>query len=235
MCLIMSWIAHYFCTWSGVASCYVITQNDCSEHLWWKAELQNDCSEHLWWKALLLWYVTFPRKQFVSGACQILIILFRLEHYSFIVRFEAFTAVTTKNVVFWDVALCRSCINWCSGGTYRLHLQGRRICEREAIVSRWLQLLNVLFVCWFLNSGFVKFPLDATKKWIQLWKARMFSINIYAPQKANCQTLNWYYSRATVHYKACQTNQQLQLCFGIMRLAVLILFEVGRSSAMAVE
>jgi hypothetical protein len=27
------------------------------------------------------------------------------------VRFEAFTAVTMKNVVFWDVALCRSCVN----------------------------------------------------------------------------------------------------------------------------
>jgi hypothetical protein len=27
------------------------------------------------------------------------------------VRFEVFTAVTTKNVVFWDVALFRSCVN----------------------------------------------------------------------------------------------------------------------------
>jgi hypothetical protein len=27
------------------------------------------------------------------------------------VRFEAFTAVTMKNVVFWDVAICRSCVN----------------------------------------------------------------------------------------------------------------------------
>jgi hypothetical protein len=26
------------------------------------------------------------------------------------VRFEAFTAVTMKNVVFWDVALCRPCV-----------------------------------------------------------------------------------------------------------------------------
>jgi hypothetical protein len=26
-------------------------------------------------------------------------------------RFEAFTAMTMKNVVFWDVALCRSCVN----------------------------------------------------------------------------------------------------------------------------
>jgi hypothetical protein len=35
------------------------------------------------------------------------------------VRFEAFTAVTMKKVVFWDVALCRSCINRCFGGKYR--------------------------------------------------------------------------------------------------------------------
>jgi hypothetical protein len=42
------------------------------------------------------------------------------------VRFEVFTAVTTKNAVFWDVALCRSCVNRRFGGTYRLHLQGRR-------------------------------------------------------------------------------------------------------------
>jgi hypothetical protein len=29
------------------------------------------------------------------------------------VRFEVFTAVTKKNDVFWDVALCRSCLNRC--------------------------------------------------------------------------------------------------------------------------
>jgi hypothetical protein len=34
-----------------------------------------------------------------------------------------------KNVVFWDVALCRSCVNRRFGGTYRLHLQGRKIRE----------------------------------------------------------------------------------------------------------
>jgi hypothetical protein len=36
-----------------------------------------------------------------------------------------------KNVVLWDVALCRSCMNRRFGGTYRLHLQGRKIRERE--------------------------------------------------------------------------------------------------------
>jgi hypothetical protein len=34
----------------------------------------------------------------------------------FFVRFVTFTAVTMKNVVFWDVALCRSCINGRFGG-----------------------------------------------------------------------------------------------------------------------
>jgi hypothetical protein len=44
-----------------------------------------------------------------------------------------------KNVVFWDVALCRSCVNRRFRGTYRLHLQGRKIRERRISVARWLQ------------------------------------------------------------------------------------------------
>jgi hypothetical protein len=55
------------------------------------------------------------------------------------VRFEVFTAVTMKNAVFWDVAPCRSCVNRRFGGTYCLHLQGRKIHERGTIMSRWLQ------------------------------------------------------------------------------------------------
>jgi hypothetical protein len=43
------------------------------------------------------------------------------------VRFEVSTAVTIKNVVFWDVPSCRSCVNQRFGGTYQLHLQGRKI------------------------------------------------------------------------------------------------------------
>jgi hypothetical protein len=43
-------------------------------------------------------------------------------------------AVTMKNDVFWDVAPCRSCVNRRFGGTYRLHLQGRKIS-----LSMWLQ------------------------------------------------------------------------------------------------
>jgi hypothetical protein len=56
------------------------------------------------------------------------------------VRFEVFTALTMKNAVFWDVALCRSSgLNRRFGGTYRLHLHGRKIRERGTRVSRWLQ------------------------------------------------------------------------------------------------
>jgi hypothetical protein len=35
-----------------------------------------------------------------------------------------------KNVVFWDVGLCRYCVNRRFGGMYRLHLQGRIIRDR---------------------------------------------------------------------------------------------------------
>jgi hypothetical protein len=44
-----------------------------------------------------------------------------------------------KNAVFWDVATCRSCVNWRFGGTYCLRLQGRKICERGTKFSRWIQ------------------------------------------------------------------------------------------------
>jgi hypothetical protein len=44
-----------------------------------------------------------------------------------------------KNTVFWDVAPCRSCVNWRFGGMYHLHLQGRKIRERGTSLSRWLQ------------------------------------------------------------------------------------------------
>jgi hypothetical protein len=57
----------------------------------------------------------------------------------YVVGFEVFTAVTMKNVVFWDVALCTSCVNRRFGGTYRLRLQDRKIRERGTSVSRWLQ------------------------------------------------------------------------------------------------
>jgi hypothetical protein len=44
-----------------------------------------------------------------------------------------------KNDVFWEVVPCRSYVNRCFGGTYRVHFQGRKIRERGTSMSRWLQ------------------------------------------------------------------------------------------------
>jgi hypothetical protein len=48
------------------------------------------------------------------------------------VGFEVFTAVVMKSIIFWDVTPCSllKC-NWRCGGTYRLHLQGRRKFQQE--------------------------------------------------------------------------------------------------------
>jgi hypothetical protein len=41
-------------------------------------------------------------------------------------------AVRSIKNVFWVVAQCRYCVNRRFEGSYRLHLQGRRICEQVA-------------------------------------------------------------------------------------------------------
>jgi hypothetical protein len=43
---------------------------------------------------------------------------------AYCVRFEVFTAVTMKNVVFLDVELCRSWVNRRFRGAYRLQSSG---------------------------------------------------------------------------------------------------------------
>jgi hypothetical protein len=55
----------------------------------------------------------------------------RLNNKLTFVRFEVFTAATMKNAIFWDVAPCRSSVNRRFRGTYRLHLQGRKVREEE--------------------------------------------------------------------------------------------------------
>jgi hypothetical protein len=47
--------------------------------------------------------------------------------------------VTIKNTVFWGVAPCRYCVKRRFGGTYPLHLQGKKIRERGTNVNTWLQ------------------------------------------------------------------------------------------------
>jgi hypothetical protein len=45
-----------------------------------------------------------------------------------VVRFEVFTAVVTKSIIFWDITPCSPLsVNRRFGGTNRLHLQGVKI------------------------------------------------------------------------------------------------------------
>jgi hypothetical protein len=55
--------------------------------------------------------------------------------------FEVFTVVTMKNVVFWDVVLCRYFVNRRFGGTYCFHLQSirnpRAMNQRQQVAVDW--------------------------------------------------------------------------------------------------
>jgi hypothetical protein len=61
-----------------------------------------------------------------------------------------------KKAVFWDVGPCRYCVNRRFGGTYRLHLQGRRqeeIRERASVsrcnrLSHSISILALFLITW---------------------------------------------------------------------------------------
>jgi hypothetical protein len=96
--------------------------------------------------------------------CYILEIAFFYEFYEKFVILTWFWDVWLKNAVFWDVASRRSCVNRCFGGTYYLHLQGRKIRERGSkhlltLVPRsWIFLrrrwgtIGGRSLCWNMNK-----------------------------------------------------------------------------------
>jgi hypothetical protein len=50
---------------------------------------------------------------------------------------EVLTAVVMRSSIFWDITLCSKLkINWCFGGTCRLHLQGSRISKQETSMKQ---------------------------------------------------------------------------------------------------
>jgi hypothetical protein len=59
--------------------------------------------------------------------------------FQFILGFEVLTAVVMKSIIFWDITPCSAFkVNRRFGGTYRLHLQGRKISgARNRRESRW--------------------------------------------------------------------------------------------------
>jgi hypothetical protein len=63
-----------------------------------------------------------------------------------------------KDAIFWDVAPFRSCVSQRFGGTYRLHLQGRKICKRGTSVNRWLSAASKTSV--HTRSTWLQIPED---------------------------------------------------------------------------
>jgi hypothetical protein len=61
---------------------------------------------------------------------------------NYVVGFEVFTAVVLKSIFFWDMTLCCALSGTRRfGGTYRLHLQGRRIVQQssEQASGKWCE------------------------------------------------------------------------------------------------
>jgi hypothetical protein len=50
-------------------------------------------------------------------------------------KIEGFHSGTIKDAFFWDMAQCKSCVNRRLGGTYRLHLQRRKVSWEPACIS----------------------------------------------------------------------------------------------------
>jgi hypothetical protein len=70
---------------------------------------------------------------------------------SIFVRFQIFTSVTMKNAFFLDVVPCRSYVSRRFGGTYRLHLQSRKIHEREKKKGKWAP--SLFLYSWAFSTG----------------------------------------------------------------------------------
>jgi hypothetical protein len=72
-----------------------------------------------------------------------------------------------KNVVSWDVAPCRSCVNRCFVGTYRFHLQGRKSASEELAWAGGCRLMHQSKTpSWFLARGFF-YPEDGSNTFLR--------------------------------------------------------------------
>jgi hypothetical protein len=75
------------------------------------------------------------------------------------VEFEILTEVVMKSSVVWNITLCRPMrVNRSLRGTYRLHLQGRRISQarnqREACRKELASRVALLATCFMLGLFF---------------------------------------------------------------------------------
>jgi hypothetical protein len=126
------------------------------------------------------------------------------------VRFEVFTAVVLKSIIFWDMTPCSTLsFNRRFGGTYRLHLQGRRIVQAAChLLARWFA---ELFLdpedggdTFLRNVGYnsTDYTASYVRRWYSscVWKFKSnCSISRYISEtskrisiKLNIENLHWY-------------------------------------------
>jgi hypothetical protein len=67
---------------------------------------------------------------------------FGVENLNHGVGFEVVTAVVI-NVAIWDTSQCSPYVNQCFGGTYHLHIQGRKSTEQETSVQQKVAFIQV--------------------------------------------------------------------------------------------
>jgi hypothetical protein len=94
---------------------------DHSNYIWRKI-IRNEAPCYAFFSILLLFHSTSVQILYSAPCSQTL---------SVYVRSEVCTAANMKNIVFWVVILCTSCVNRRFGEIYRLHLQGRKFLVPE--------------------------------------------------------------------------------------------------------
>jgi hypothetical protein len=88
----------------------------------------------------LLHYVFFLL--LVVNVFRSIVLRIMVRNLPFLVGFEVLTVVVMKSTIFWDTMPCSALkINGRFGGTYRLHLQGRRISPARNLQSSACHLL----------------------------------------------------------------------------------------------
>jgi hypothetical protein len=95
-----------------------------------------------------------------------------------VVKFEAFTAVTVKNAVFWSVTSCGSSKVWHFGGTHRFHFQGKNSATQEKSFSFGVVLQLLVLLTLFLARCI--FPL-----WLEMEAILLRNVGSYDSHMAS--------------------------------------------------
>jgi hypothetical protein len=98
------------------------------------------------------------------------------------VGFEDLTAVVMKSTIFWDITPCSPLsVNWRFGGTYRLHLQGRRNKYSKKRAKKILLTTCLLFKPLHVsaNEGHHQKATNTSKKMLLMYYIHVVSYGLH--------------------------------------------------------